>query len=65
MNDVFRDNSMRLSPGIVRAPAFFFFFASVKTIIFLGTKWMDRTLGQVFASGEAEIPYPCCHGKGL
>lgn len=26
MNDVFRDNSMRLSPGIVRAPAFFFFF---------------------------------------
>lgn len=53
MHDVFRDNSTRLSPGIVPAPALFFFFTSVKTIIFLGTKWMDRTLGQVFASGEA------------
>lgn len=46
MNDVFRDNSTRLSPGTVRAPAFFFFFliASVKTVILLVTKWMNRTL---------------------
>ena len=26
MHDVFRDNSTRLSPGIVTAPALFFFY---------------------------------------
>lgn len=44
MNDVFRDNSTRLSPGTVRAPAFFFFITSVKTVILLVTEWMNRTL---------------------
>lgn len=67
LNDVFRDNRTRLNPRNIKSTSFCIFasVALVKTVTFLGTKWMNRTLRQVFLSGEAETPHSCCHGKGL
>ena len=66
LNDIFRDSRTRLNPSNIKSTSFCIFasVALMKTVTLLGTKWMNRTLRQIFLSGEAETARPCCHGKG-